>query len=165
MKFIIINPYHVFNADCKGINILVMIEYTFSPIISTITNPITTTRPRGNNASNHCLTKSGITESSLKKEKCPNRLKIAQTNNPVAIALNIPPAPNAACPNPGDPSSINSGFNVIKYKINPPHAATILLLLNLFLSQKFKGNKKDTNTDNKPIVHPNKDQNENGRLT
>ena len=61
----------------------------------TTSQPISTTEAMGSMESNHSFTKSGITESCLKKVNFPYRFMINAVNSPATIATNMPPAPNA----------------------------------------------------------------------
>ena len=111
---IIIKPQGVSIIFANGIKIEITILYISTPAISTSPQVTHIIIAIGSIESNHALTKSGITESSLKKENLPNNPIINLTKIPATMATNIPPAPSASCPKPIVPSATTCGVMMIK---------------------------------------------------
>ncbi len=128
--------------------------YTSNPRISTRTQMVTSTIPMGSRESNQARTKSGITESSLKKENLPNIPTIYPENIPAMMAMNIPPAPRESWEKPTTPSATTWGVMIIKNVTMPVRPAMIRCFRRRFFSIRLKGIRNATNREIIPIVQP-----------
>ena len=128
--------------------------YTSTPKISTRIQTAVSTIPIGRRESNHARTKSGITESSLKKENLPNCPITHPEKMPAIMAINIPPAPIASWEKPTAPSAITCGVIIIKNTTIPVRPAMSLCFLRRFFSIRLNGIRNATNRESIPMVQP-----------
>ena len=95
-----------------------------------------------------------MTDSSLKRLNPPNRDMMSPETTPARIATNIPPAPRAACPNPGSPSLTTWGVMMMRRRMVPDPPAMSRCLRKLRFSMRLNGMRKLTSSESIPIVHP-----------